>query len=438
MFKSQIDKYTQDFKNAVDYAVSKGAQGAKLLFHHSAEDKIEFEAGIFKNGTAAERISFDITVLKNGRLGRVTGNRVSELKKLIDAALDLTADGSNAHFSNWPVPGTYADVQLFSAKAAALPVEQLIDACNVCCDSLRAYDPELYIEAKAGRRESETLLVTSTGICESEHESHWHLMPSVQKTEGTEMVNSWAYRSWNELDEKFSTDELIKEITFDLEHSKTAATLVSGKYPAILPPDLFQQFLLHPLQMGINGNNVIRAGSPLKEKLGQKILADSITVIDDPHVPFSPSSGKLDDDGIPTAPMTVIDKGVLKTFLYDYDTAFLAGVEPTGNAGCSFSNSIISPGSCPSEELIASVERGIYVQNMMGFGQGNIINGDFSANLALAFVIENGNIIGRIKDAMISGNSYDIFKDNVTLSSNLDWSGMAPYALAEGFHISSK
>lgn len=73
----------------------------------------------------------------------------------------------------------------------------------------------------------------------------------------------------------------------------------------------------------------------------------------------------------------------------------------------------------------------------MGFGQSNIINGDFSSNVALGYRIRNGEIVGRVKNTMVAGNVYELLKDNVQLSSDKDPVRRMPYAVLEGIQVSA-
>ena len=101
-------------------------------------------------------------------------------------------------------------------------------------------------------------------------------------------------------------------------------------------------------------------------------------------------------------------------------TAGLAGAEPTGHGGCGPYSTEILPGETPSESLLASIEDGLYVKGVMGFGQSNIMNGDFACNVSLGYRIRNGELCGRVKNVMIAGNLYEILARDVGISSDRD------------------
>jgi PmbA protein len=130
----------------------------------------------------------------------------------------------------------------------------------------------------------------------------------------------------------------------------------------------------------------------------------------------------------------VVDLGAT-TYL---DSAGLAGARPTGNNGASPYSLTVNPGSKPSGEPLAGIEDGLYVKSLVGFGQSNILHGDFSANVALGFRVKNGKLVGRVKDTMIAGNVYDVLKSGVLLSSDTDPMYHAPFAVIPSVHVSAK
>ena len=95
------------------------------------------------------------------------------------------------------------------------------------------------------------------------------------------------------------------------------------------------------------------------------------------------------------------------------------------------------PGEESSEELLAGIGDGLYIKLLMGFGQSNILNGDFSANVGLGYRIKGGKVVGRVKDTMVAGNVYDIFKANVQLSRERDPMYRLPYAVLHGVNVSA-
>jgi PmbA protein len=145
----------------------------------------------------------------------------------------------------------------------------------------------------------------------------------------------------------------------------------------------------------------------------------------------------------------VVEQGVLKSFLYDLKTAAQSGAESTGNAGRGLfsppypqpTNFLIQPGSTQLKEMIASIQEGVLVDQVLGLGQGNILSGAFSNPVGLGFKIERGKIVGRVKDISIAGNIYDLLEHVAAVSQETQWvysSFNLPYILLPEMNVVAK
>ena len=429
-------KATGLLQKALATAQKKGASAGRLSLHHSQSIGCLFENGRLKKADTEQRVSVSVELVVDGREGRSSCNSLEDLDEVVERALSLAKAGSAVHFDAYPPPAALTPVKTHSQRTAALSRQSMIESSQKIVDAIRKYDPELFIEAGAGRQESEGVLVTSGGVCHRAEHSAWQLDALVQRTEGTDMLFSDFGRSWKDLNEFYDPYVLIAHILEDLRNARQVAPAPTGPATALLSPDMLAP-LLAPAQMGINGRYVAKGDSPLRGRLGERILDPCFTIVDDPHLDYCNGAGQISDDGIPTRKMAIVDGGVLKTFLYDLDSAAMAAAEPTGHNNCSPHSIDVAPGRRPSEELLASIGDGIYIKQLMGFGQSNIINGDFSSNVALGYRIRNGEIVGRVKNTMVAGNVYELLKDKVHLSSDKDPVRRMPYAVLEGIQVSA-
>jgi len=192
----------------------------------------------------------------------------------------------------------------------------------------------------------------------------------------------------------------------------------------IFSPDVLYS-LLWRLESGANAQSIYEKTSPIKDKKGERIFSDKLTIIDDPHLDKYPYARGFDDEGVPTQKFTVIENGVLKNFYNNLEYAAKLDIEPTGHG---YKNAMwggetvslaptptlghltIAPGEDSFNEMIKKIKRGVLIGGALGAHSGNIPNGDFSIGINPGFYIENGEIIGRVKDGMIAGNIYDIMK----------------------------
>jgi PmbA protein len=284
--------------------------------------------------------------------------------------------------------------------------------------------------------ESEKLMVTSGGVCHADTRTHWNLGAHVQRTAGTDMLFAGYGRGWSDLNAFYDPSGIAEKIITDLRRAETIVESPKGRVIAYLPPETLAR-MLWPVFMGTNGRNVAKGDSPMAGRLGEQVLAPSLTIVDDPHQDYASGARVIDNNGIPTRQQTIFDRGVLERFLYDLDSAGLAGTEPTGNNGCNPHSSRILPGNRPSSGLLADIQDGLYLRDIIGFGQSNIVNGDFSGNIGLGYRINNGEILGRVKDTMIAGNLYEILEQDVQLSSDTEHEGRYPHVVIEGVNVSA-
>ena len=106
----------------------------------------------------------------------------------------------------------------------------------------------------------------------------------------------------------------------------------------------------------------------------------------------------------------------------------------------------MNAGETPFEEMVASTQEGLMVHDYLGLGQGNPINGEFSVNIFLGYKIENGKIVGRVKDVMLAGNAYSALKDITAISKEREWvsgpytffAGLFPYVQVGALSITAK
>jgi PmbA protein len=174
----------------------------------------------------------------------------------------------------------------------------------------------------------------------------------------------------------------------------------------------------------ISGAAIARGVSFLKDKLGEEIFAPGITIIDDPHRLRGLRSKPFDGEGVVNARRALVEKGRLTTWLLDCASARQLGLETTGHAARGTSgpphpqttNLYMQAGRLSPEELIADIEQGFYVTELMGMGV-NGVTGDYSRGAA-GFWIEKGKIAYPVSEVTIAGNLKDMFR-NLTPANDL-------------------
>ncbi|MCW4025903.1 MAG: TldD/PmbA family protein, partial [Candidatus Bathyarchaeota archaeon] len=185
------------------------------------------------------------------------------------------------------------------------------------------------------------------------------------------------------------------------------------------------------LSYGVSAMSVQEGRSALIGKLGEKIAWQNLTVMDDSWMEDGLNTTKYDAEGIPTTVKPVIEKGVLKNYLYDSYTAHFEKKESTGNARrrgeaylqtptISPVNYYVEPGSKSLEELVAEVDEGLLVRySLLGAGHSNYISGDFSVVATNPFYIKDGSVANPLYPVTIAGNAYEALMKIVDIGSDL-------------------
>ncbi len=186
----------------------------------------------------------------------------------------------------------------------------------------------------------------------------------------------------------------------------------AGEMTVILGPGWPGVLLHEAVGHGLEGDFNRKGSSTYSGRLGEKVAASGVTIVDDGTLPGRRGSLNLDDEGTPTQRTVLIEDGVLKGYLQDKLNAGLMGMAPTGNGRREsfahlpmprMTNTYMLAGAHDPQEIIASVPRGLYAVNFEG-GQVDITSGNFVFSTSEAYLIENGKVTRPVKGATLIGN----------------------------------
>jgi TldD protein len=207
-------------------------------------------------------------------------------------------------------------------------------------------------------------------------------------------------------------DEAVRQALVNLE----AEAAPAGTMTVVLGPGWPGVLLHEAVGHGLEGDFNRKGTSAYSGQLGQKVASDCVTIVDDGSIEQRRGSLTVDDEGTATQQNVLIEKGVLKTYMQDKLNARLMNTAPTGNGRREsfahlpmprMTNTFMLPGEYPADEIIASVERGLYAVNFAG-GQVDITSGRFVFSASEAYLIENGRITRPVKGATLVGNGPDV------------------------------
>ena len=198
------------------------------------------------------------------------------------------------------------------------------------------------------------------------------------------------------------------------------------RVPIVFDPDMAAS-LLRALAGAASGPSLYKGASFLLGKLGEQIASPSVTIYDDGTMKGAMGSKPFDGEGLATNRKSLVERGVLMTYLLDSYSARKLKLQPTGNAsrgvgdspGVSTTNLYLEPGTHSPQEIIASVKHGLYVTELIGFGV-NGVTGDYSRG-AGGMWIENGELTYPVQEITIAGNLKEMFKSIEMIGNDLHW-----------------
>ena len=206
-----------------------------------------------------------------------------------------------------------------------------------------------------------------------------------------------------------------------------AKPVESMEIPVIIRNKIFANILGVILSGPLNADWVQKGRSPLSNKIGTVIASGDINLVDDGTMMGGWRTRPFDDEGYPTQKTVLIEKGVLRNYLYETYTALKDNVESTGNAYRRFywmppqsspSNLILNPKTVSPEEMIQETKKGVFIEETIGEWLSNPVSGNLNATITHGYFIENGELTKPIKGVVISGNFYELLKNGIELVGN--------------------
>jgi TldD protein len=192
-----------------------------------------------------------------------------------------------------------------------------------------------------------------------------------------------------------------------------------GRMAVVLSSEAGGTMIHEAIGHGLEADLAQQGLSVYSKKIGEKVASSLITVVDDPTLPQKRGSYAFDDEGVASRRTLLVEEGILRGYLYDRLSALKDGVESSGNGRREsyqhkpiprMSNTMILPGKMKPEEIVRSVEKGLFVKKMGG-GQVNTVNGDFIFEVSEGYLIERGKIGEPVRGATLIGNGPQVLKD---------------------------
>jgi PmbA protein len=412
-------------ETAKAYLLRRAAElGVELEIVASEERELTLEAHgeRLSDMTQASRGGLGLRVVAGGKTGYASTEELSEdalewtLREAHEnALLQTSSDGF------LPEGGALGTKDLISEGLSA-PTEAKAEAALALERGLRA-DPRFHqtMLARYSEHESRVSLASSKGVSGGYRNGYSAVMASFILRDGESVKQGWdahVEKEFHALDPGKTAQKMLQETGRLLG----ARPLKTGRYTAYFEPKAFAQLLAVFAYM-VNGKTLVDGKSRLAGKLGERVASDLVTLQDDPTLPRGLASRPFDSEGTPARPVTLIEKGVFRSFLHNSATAKESGQENTGHAARSYrgtlgvgtSNFFLEPGAG------VSLGRGVSVTGLSGVHAGaNPISGDFSVQ-AFGLYLEDGEAAYPVENFVVSGNLLELLKNVTAVGDDFIW-----------------
>ncbi len=403
-------------------ALARPVDHADLFFEYAVEDSVVLEEGIVKNGTRHLDQGLGVRVQQGERQGYAHADEISlESVELAATTARAISEGS-ARTPNVAVRSgaDTSDLYPVATPPTDVPVADKIALLSEIDAYARARDPRVaQVMASVNSQHRHVMIAASDGTFVGDVRPLVRLNVQViaadgdrreAAVEGTggrfELSRLLEADAWKPL-----VDEAVRVATLNLE----AQPCPAGTLDVVLGPG-WPGILLHEaVGHGLEGDFNRKGTSAFAGRIGERVAAPGVTVIDDGTIAERRGSLNVDDEGTATSRTVLIEDGILVGYMQDRLNARLMGVEPTGNGRREsyahlpmprMTNTFMLAGQDDPEEILKSVENGIYAVSFGG-GQVDITSGKFVFSANEAYRIENGQLGAPVKGATLIGNGPD-------------------------------
>src|SRR6266850_1724995 len=408
-----------EMEGLLTVALARGGQFADLYFERERTSSLLLEEGIIRTASAGVTCGLGVRVVSGERTGYAYTDDLSwaAMARAAETAAHIASDSRilpPQAVSPAPVDRRYGPDSL-----GGLALPERIALLERADRAARAYDPRIEkVIATLGEETRSLRIANSAGLLVEDVQPLFSIRVSVIAREG-DVRREGSAGGGGRIGPSFFDEKPPEH--FAREAARAAVTLLhaveapAGPMPVVLGPG-WPGILLHEaVGHGLEGDFNRKGLSAFSGRIGERVAAPGVTVVDDGSIRDRRGSLNVDDEGNPTTRNVLIEDGILRGYLQDRMNARLMGVPVTGNGRREsyaaipmprMTNTFMLGGDKEPAEIIASIERGLYAVNFGG-GEVDITSGKFVFSASEAYWIENGKVQYPVKGATLIGNGPD-------------------------------
>ncbi len=410
-------------------ALELGAEYADVRVERRELVSLRMSNRVLESVSVGERFGLGVRVLVNGAFGFFTANKADKdaLKLGIERAVKMARSSAAVRREKValaPVKTVTDDVKGdFKVNPVAVDLEEYMELLIAGHDAAKESSKVLSnVTTMAEGVLLEKIIATSEGtkirIVEPRVSYRVYTVASSEGRMAAIMDAKGLIKGF-EAFKAFKIEELASDAAQRAEKMLDARPTPGGRFTVIIDGALTGVFIHEALGHAAEGDHVLAGESVLEGKLGEVVGSEHVTVYDDSTLEEGWGSAKYDDEGVPTRKRLLIDRGVLKGYILNRESAHKLGLEPNGGARAEsyahppivrMSNTYIQPGDWSFEEMLEDIKKGVYLKGSRG-GQVDPAKGTFQFNAQEAFLIENGEITRPLRDVSLMGHVLETLKN---------------------------
>ena len=432
---------------------------ADALWRREEQTAVAFESGRLKAAGISEEAGLNLRVLSKGRMG-VAGTTAAtpDPVALLERARASAELGEIVELA-FPTPSSQlpTPIPTFFDRTADASLDDLIRMGKLLVERLAR--PDCQINVAVEREIADTEVGNTAGARGKYRATGIAVAADLTRIAGDDVLMVYDQYVGADLPSDADLETLIRSIETRLTAALKVVTPPEGALPVVFTPAGLAAVVL-PLEQALSGKTVLQGSSPLAGKVGETLFDERLSIIDDPLTPGRPLSRPVDDECVPSRATGLVERGTVGRFVYDLETAARARTESTGNGRrgifgkphIGYTNILFRMADSVRAQhaeplpyalgggLIGEIDDGLIVDDLIGVGQGNVISGAFSHPVGLAYRVQRGEITGRVKDAAVAGNAYELLKKIGGFGSDGRWLGarFSPSLLLEGVSIARR
>ncbi|MCK5145669.1 TldD/PmbA family protein [bacterium] len=417
-------------EDLVHQCLKKGADAAEVYLQSGRNLNISIRNSVVETiqENASKGVGF--RVIADGRMGFAHSNDLStqSLKATLASAIDFAKILSANEYNGLPSEAGISEVKgLYDPQIAKVSLDckmemaKEVEALAVKHRKVTKSAGSRYFE-----RDSEIFLANSNGLIKSYRSASCGYGVSVVAEKGDQKCTGGEFCSRRFIADLEMPENLANKAAKEAYSMLDPRRVRTQKAAVIFDPSVARSILGGVLG-ALNGQRISQGASFLWKKLDRKFASDLVTLIDDGLRPKGLASAPFDGEGVPTQRRVLVDKGILKGFMYNTIAAKRANTRSTGNAsrggytrlpGIGAHNFYMEAGSHTPKNIIQQTRRGLLLTGVTGYGI-NSVSGNFSGG-ASGFWIENGRITFPVKGLTIAGTALDMLNNIDMVGNDLD------------------